>query len=383
MSPGTSDVMSSAQSATSEPQEPLPDGAGSGSGLPSPELRAATPAPSGLGKKLVTGVLIGVVVYGAIVIIGGTKKIGHELSHFAWSSFAIACGLSLTNYGIRFLKWEYYLKVLGIRGVPKVESFLTFLSGFVLTITPGKVGEVFKSLVLFETRGVPMVRTAPIVVAERLTDLLGIIVLITIGSASFSGGLFWAGIGAAVVFTLLVLVSFPNLTRAILRPLPKLPGPLGRLSTRMIPNVEQGLVQLRELTTPSRLIYPSLLSIVGWAVEGVGIWFILRGFGEDHPLTQTTFFYATATLAGALVPVPGGLGVTEKVLEQSMVRLGHVPSAIATATMLLGRLATLWFAVLIGFLALGALRLRYPNLLGGPSKPPSATPLDGGFRDKS
>ncbi len=379
------DVISSTQSTTGssdEPEQPGERSVGADATISLPTV-AHAPAPSGLGKKLVTGVLIGVIVYGAIVIIGGTNKIAAELSHFAWSTFAIACALSLTNYGIRFLKWEYYLKVLGIRGVPKLESFLTFLSGFVLTITPGKVGEVFKSLVLFETRGVPMVRTAPIVVAERLTDLLGIIVLITIGSASFSGGLVWAAIGAAVVFTLLVLVSFPNLTRAFLRPLPRLPGAVGRVCARMVPKVEQGLVQLRELTTPARLIYPSLLSIVGWAIEGVGIWFILRGFGENHPLTQTTFFYATATLAGALVPVPGGLGVTEKVLEQSMVRLGHVPGAIATATMLLGRLATLWFAVLVGFLALAALRLRYPNLLSGSPKPTPVPPPDGGFRDKS
>ncbi len=323
------------------------------------------PSPSALGKKLVTGVLIGVVVYGAIVVISGTHKIAAELRHFAFGTFAIACALSLTNYGIRFLKWEYYLKVLGIRGVPKGESLLTFLSGFVLTITPGKVGEVFKSLVLSETRGIPMVRTAPIVVAERLTDLLGIIVLITVGSTAFAGGLFWAGLGGAVVLTLLLLITFPDVTRLLLRPLPRLPGALGRLGSRMVPKVEQGLLELRELTTPARLVYPSILSIVGWAIEGVGVWTILRGFGEHHDLAQTSFFYSTATLAGALVPVPGGLGVTEKVLEQSMVRLGHVPSAVATATMLLGRLATLWFAVLVGFVALGILRRRYPRLLAG------------------
>ena len=63
------------------------------------------------------------------------------------------------------------------------------------------------------------------------------------------------------------------------------------------------------------------------------------------------------------MPVPGGLGVTEKVLQQSMVTLGGIPTAVATATMLLGRLATLWFAVLLGFVALFLLRLRYPRLL--------------------
>src|SRR5438105_12292931 len=93
-----------------------------------------------LGRRLVAAMLLGVAVYGAIVAYRGAGKIGAQLWTFAWSAFAIACGLSFVNYVLRFLKWEYYLAVLGIRGVPKPTSFLVFLSGFVLTVTPGKVG---------------------------------------------------------------------------------------------------------------------------------------------------------------------------------------------------------------------------------------------------
>jgi len=37
--------------------------------------------------------------------------------------------LAFTNYILRFLKWEYYLAKLDVRGVPKLDSLLTFLSG--------------------------------------------------------------------------------------------------------------------------------------------------------------------------------------------------------------------------------------------------------------
>jgi uncharacterized protein (TIRG00374 family) len=111
------------------------------------------------------------------------------------------------------------------------------------------------------------------------------------------------------------------------------------------------------------------LSVGGWALEGVGVWLILGGFGSSLDLPRAIFFYATATLAGALTPLPGGLGATEKVLEESMVALGGVPGPVATATMLLGRLATLWFAVAVGFVALGLLRARHPRLRGRPETP--------------
>ncbi|NUO49571.1 MAG: flippase-like domain-containing protein [Polyangiaceae bacterium] len=323
------------------------------------------------GRRIVLVMLAGIALYGVLVAIRGTEKIEKELATYAWWTFAAACGLSLVNYLLRFLKWEYYLRLLGIqpksgpRAIPWGESLLVFLSGFVLTVTPGKVGEVFKSVVLRDLRGIEVVRTAPIVVAERLTDLVGIIVLITAGASAFPGGLLWAALGSMLVLAILAFVSIPALSQAALSPLKRFPGKVGAI----IPKVELALVELRVMTTPRALVIPSLLSIGGWALEGVGVWIILRGFASPLDLGRSIFFYATATLAGALTPLPGGLGATEKVLEESMVALGGVPGPVATATMLLGRLATLWFAVAVGFVALGILRAWHPKLRGRPADP--------------
>lgn len=335
------------------------------------EAAASMPGKgSSLGGRLLLVVLLGVVVYGVIVAIRGAETIRAQLAVFAWWTFGAACCLSFVNYLLRYLKWEYYLGVLGLRRdasgkrtLSVYESLLVFLSGFVLTVTPGKVGEMFKSVVLFEIRGIEVERTAPIVVAERVTDLVGVIALITIGGTAFPGGLVWAGIGTAAVVTLLAIVAVPGLSRRFLAPWTRLPGAAGRGAARVMPKVERALGQLRNMTEPKHLVVPSILSILGWALEGIGVFIVLRGFGSTLDVFRATFFYATATLAGALVPVPGGLGVTEKVLEESMVAIGGVAGPVSTATMILSRLATLWFAVLIGFLALGALRLRYPKLL--------------------
>jgi uncharacterized protein (TIRG00374 family) len=335
---------------------------------------------SKLGRRLILAMLLGVVIYGALVLARGIGEISTSFQAYAWWTFAAACGLALSNYALRFLKWEYYLARLGIRGIPKGESLLTFLSGFVLTVTPGKVGEVFKSLILFQIRRVPVAWTAPIVVAERVTDLIGVIVIITVGSISFPGGALWATLGAIVVGALLLIVASRALSDRIVRALPRLPGPLGRAGARIGPKVEVALHGLRGLTAPSRLVWPTVLSIAAWGLEGVGLWTILRGFSERPPLPQTAFFYATATLAGAIVPVPGGLGVTDKLLEEQMARLGGVPSATATAAMLLVRFATLWFAVAVGFAALGILRARYPHIMAEAEVPVGGgrgTPLGG------
>src|SRR5258706_9900552 len=181
-------------------------------------------------RRLVAAMLLGVLVYAVIALWTGYEKISESLGRFHWSAFALALTLASFNYGLRFLKWEYYLARLEIRGVPKWESLLVFLSGFVLTVTPGKVGEVFKSAVLAETHGVAAPRTAPIVVAERLTDVIGVILLIAIGSLGFSGGLVLAGAGTACVAIGLTFVLWDAPREALLRFFEARPGRLAKLA---------------------------------------------------------------------------------------------------------------------------------------------------------
>ena len=310
-------------------------------------------------RKLVVAMLLGVLVYGGVALYGGVDKIQGALGRFHPHAFALACGLAFGNYVVRFLKWEFYLARLEIRGVPKVDSFLTFLSGFVLTVTPGKVGEVFKSLILNETHGVPMTKTAPIVIAERATDVLGVVILIAFGSLGFKGGLMWAGIGSGLVLVLLVVVQNRKLSQSLIQLSARLPGRFGK----MAPKLEAAYESLATMLAPKNLIVPTLLSTAAWMLECLALWVILGGFGETTPVALAMFFYATSTLAGAIVPVPGGLGVTESALMGQMVELGHVAKDNATAAMILVRFATLWFAVVVGFAALSLLKRMHPGLL--------------------
>jgi uncharacterized protein (TIRG00374 family) len=321
-------------------------------------------------RRVLIVMLVGVALYGGLAIWRGLGSMQSTLAGYAWWSFAVACALAFGNYWLRYLKWELYLKQLDIRGVGKMDSFLTFLSGFVLTVTPGKVGEMFKSLVLNETHGVPVAKTAPIVVAERVTDLIGIIALIVVGSLGFSGGLVWAAAGAIVVATLLVVIASRKLSHGIIAIVQKLPGPFRRVG----PKLHEAYDSLSVMVRPKNLVLPTVLSIAAWWLECLSLWIILRGFGQGTPVELCMFFYATSTLAGALVPVPGGLGVTEGSLQEQLEKLGHVQPATATASMILVRFATLWFAVLVGFIALSVLKRRHPGLLAAGAAPkPMAT----------
>jgi glycosyltransferase 2 family protein len=318
-------------------------------------------------RQLLFGILLGVLLYGGIVAFTGFRQIRSVLEGFDGLAFAVALGLASVNYVLRFGKWQYYLRRLGVVHVPRLDSALVFLSGFVLTVTPGKLGEVFKSAVLARTHGVAVERTAPIIVAERLTDVIAIVALVVLGSLGFRGGLYWAILGGIAVLGGLTLILWEPPVRRLLRAL----GTRGRF-VGIVPRLSRAYDSLRVVASPSALLWPVLLSLLGWGLEGLALHVLLGGFGQHPAFSFSLFFYATATLAGALVPVPGGLGVTEAVIHEQLVHVAGTPEGIATACMLLIRLATLWWAVLVGFVALGCLRLRFPRELGTPA-PAAAT----------
>src|SRR5690606_19821454 len=148
---------------------------------------------------------------------------------------------------------------------------------------------------------------------------------------SFSGGLPWAFAGiAAIVATLIGIVWEPP-AELLLRYLAT------TWLRRFVPRVRDALVNLRQLASPQALVGPTLLALIGWSLEGTALAVLLHGLGQDVAWLEAVFFYATATLAGALIPVPGGLGVTEALIQQQLSQLGAVEVAAATSSMLLLR----------------------------------------------
>jgi glycosyltransferase 2 family protein len=328
--------------------------------LPRAVARLATENEvNGLLRRVLLVTFVGVLLYGLFAVYTGMHEIGASLAQFRWSAFALALALACFNYLLRFGKWQYYLARLGIRGIPVIDSLLVFLSGFVLTITPGKVGEVFKSAVLAKTHGIALERTATIVIADRLTDVIGIVLLILAGSATFPAGLPWALSGAAAVAVglLVILWQPPALWLC-----DRLEQRRGKLST-IVPKLRHALAALVVLARPSSLVLPTLLSVGAWGAEGTALYVLLRGFQQQVSLPLAAVVYASATLAGALIPVPGGLGVVEGILRQGLIGWGKVALGAATASMILVRLCTLWWAVVVGFIALFLLRLRFPEAL--------------------
>jgi glycosyltransferase 2 family protein len=325
---------------------------------PAPRAPAATGAQmsKGLWRKLVIGALLAGIVFAALAMYGDVQELRRTASHFAPAAFGFGLMLAAGNYCLRIVRWQYYLRHIGIR-IPLGESALVFLAGFVMSVTPGKVGEVFKSLLLHETRGVAITRTAPVVVAERLTDLVALVLLTAAGALAFEHGVAVTVSSAVMVAGLLLVCAYPPLGRFALRIAERLPL-LGRISGKL----REAYESLLEMTRPGPLVVATLLSFCAWGLECASLFVIVRGFpGASLTWDSAIFAYSASTIAGAVAMMPGGLGVTEIGMTALLQTLGGpaVGPAVATATTMLVRIATLWFAVAIGVVALVIHRLLH------------------------
>jgi uncharacterized protein (TIRG00374 family) len=300
--------------------------------------------------RILIGVAAGVALYVGFSVWADARSVGRALAAFSWVAALAAVGLALANYLVRFVRWQYYLRVLGL-SVPAGESLLVFLGGFALTVTPGKLGETIKAFLLRESRGIPAARTAPIVIAERFTDLLGLLLLTGVGVMRFEVDRRFLAAGAVLIGLGLLVVSVESVAVFALRLVARVPG-----VRRFAPKLDEFYRSTATLLRPAPLVVAVLLAVVAWAFECLAFWVIVRGFpGAEIALRAAVFIYATMTVAGALSFLPGGLGVTELGMLELLGKLGTgTGRSVAAAATFVTRACTLWFAVAVG---LGALVL--------------------------
>ena len=251
---------------------------------------------------------------------------------------------------MRFLRWAYYLKVLGI-SPPLGTNILVFLSGLAMSITPAKAGELLKCYLLRDRTGVAVSASAPVVVMERLTDVVSVVLLALLGLALLPMPVLSV---LAVVLALCGVAMLLILTRKgdRLFDLPLLRRWKGTLSTSY-----EGL---RRLAAPKVTVIALVLAAAAWISEGLALWVILEGLDSQISLLRALPIYAAATLVGAVSALPGGLVGTEGSMVTLLQQSGIV-RGVASAGTLLVRLATLWFAVALGLVALAWLNRVRPS----------------------
>lgn len=253
--------------------------------------------------------------------------------------------LSLANYLLRFLRWARYLALLDAPVAWRI-NLPVYISGFALTTSPGKLGEMLRS-VLLKPHGVPAPASLAAFFAERASDLLSVLLLAAIGLWAYAPARPVLGLALAAVVAALLLVQWTALIVAIDR----WAAARTSKSARLIVQLCEVVLHFRRCFSLSAMSMGLAIGVVAWFAEGLGFWWLLGALGHPLPLDTAVFVYAFAMLVGGISFLPGGLGSSEAVMI-TLLALNGFPQAAAVTATLICRLATLWFAVALGALFL-------------------------------
>lgn len=314
--------------------------------------------------KIVLSIIFGVLVIAALSLVADVRKLSATLSNFNWALLPLILGLTIFNYALRFAKWQYYLRLIGVRNLSTSDSFGIFFSSFTMVMTPGKVGELLKSYLLRRVAGTPIAASAPIILAERMTDGLAMVFLAALGLVNFRFG--WP----VLVFTLVAAL----IATALIQHRPtaeRLLGygeRLGPLAAR-IHHLRDFYESSYEILRPRPLGLAILCGVISWAGECVAFYLVLIGLGLPGSwslLIAATSILALSTLIGSVSMLPGGLGVADASIAFLLTLAVTSPPMtgdIAVAGSLLIRFATLWFGVIVGAIVV----VIYRHLFSGMS----------------
>ena len=312
-----------------------------------------------LKRNLILALALGVAVYLLLAVFSGFGKLGAALDGFDYALVPAILGLVSLSYVARFFRWLYYLRLLKV-SVPLGINAAIFAAGLSMTISPGKLGEILKSVFVRQASGAPVARTAPAVVAERATDGTGMVAWGFLGA-------FALGLGPTTMVIFLAVAAFgiavlrsKRLSLLAERVLVKVP-----LLNRLSPHLHDFHASSNELLATRPLIVGTAISFLSWGLECLGVYLCAVGLGVEKDFLLVVFVFAVSSLLGVLSMLPGGIGAVEAGLALQFRAVAELSAGVAGALTLVIRLATLWFATLVGVVGLFAIRV----LLGTSPEP--------------
>jgi uncharacterized protein (TIRG00374 family) len=249
----------------------------------------------------------------------------------------------LLNYVLRFYRWDLYLARAGYH-VPLWDNLHIYFSGFALTTTPGKAGEIIRGFFL-KKFNVPFKVNLACFFSERLSDLIAVILLCLVGLSHNLKYFPFIIVGFGLVILIFVCVFCPQWIGHVQKKL----NPDSKLY-KILGYGYDLLVQTQAFHQPKFFILTLTISCVAWAAEALGFFYTLYILDIDMALSQAIFIYALSMLVGALSFLPGGLGGAEAT-SITLLTLSGVSLEQATAVTIFMRLATLWFAVGLGIIS--------------------------------
>ena len=301
--------------------------------------------------------LLAVYAIGALVLLWVRADLRLVVS--ATPIWVIPAFMALASVGfvVRLGRWLLLARTVDLK-VSAAGLVTVYLGGFLMNLTPGRIGELWRSWILWRGWQLKYRRSLPLLICDRLLDLCALLLFGALG-LGLGFGFDWPAILCLLAaIALLALIAVPGWVR---RAIKILWASIGRPRPRLFAVLLSVCRNVALVLRPVIFLKLLSLSLLAWSMEAVALHVLMPTVGGELPLRAAVAALGLANVAGAITPLPGGVGGQE--LTMAFLVSGVAGNSTASAMAMVGimRLSTLWYAAALGLPFFLYLSRRYTH----------------------
>lgn len=317
-------------------------------------------------KKKVIPLILAVAIFAAWLYFSNPAKMIESIMKANILFVGSAIALTIFSISLKAFRWQSLLKGIKIN-IPFSLAFSSFISATAISLlTPGRVGEPVRGLILKKKNGTNFSETLPLIIVERVLDLIvalafSISGILLIGSMLSTELQFFLKLSAVLSIMALSIVLIALFSERIGRMMIKIFFMLpktAKLKPKIEHVAESFYVSSRKIKISSTF-FIFLLTVLVWIIEGGILFLAVRSIGFDISLPVAVEIISLAQIIGLVSSLPGGLGSVETVLTLLILPFLLALPAASAATIIY-RFASLWIGMAVGvFFLARLLGLKY------------------------
>jgi len=282
-----------------------------------------------------------ILIFVVFIISSDITKIHDSIMKMQFSYLLIAITLWVSGSLIRTVRWHFFLNEFDNR-IPFKKNFKYYLAGFAFVISPGRIGEIVRSPYIKRDYGVSISKTASIVFVQRIYDLIGLTIVLSIGLIFIDYTQTILLVPLSMLFLIFLILKNKNKLLKLMNLVSKI-----KLFRNLDSNVEEIYDSIAKLLKAKFFILGCSISTISFIFYSTAVYFLITGLDAYLSFQEIMVISTISQLLSFISLIPAGIGVFEGGMIGLFTLYGIDYETAITATILI-RLITTGVVTVIG-----------------------------------